>query len=204
MARPSQDPQIRITEILDTAEHLFTVKGYFGTTVSDIAKKMGVTQGMFYYYFKSKEEILEALLNRQTEVFVSEIKDMVGSSSLPSEKLSFMISTIIKNVRLSGEEMFNAINHEQNLHIKHKLTREVKASLTPWGLKIIEEGRLQHEFNLSHSQTILSFIMLIIDFLIDALYEKLPDDLLSLRIRLAESLVEKAVGLPEGKIHILL
>ncbi|MDF2571911.1 MAG: transcriptional regulator, TetR family, partial [Sporomusa sp.] len=79
MARPFQDPQIRITEILDTAEHLFTVKGYFGTTISNIAKEMGVTQGMFYYYFKSKEEILEALLNRQVTSNISEIKDMVSS-----------------------------------------------------------------------------------------------------------------------------
>ncbi|HAK72354.1 MAG TPA: TetR/AcrR family transcriptional regulator, partial [Sporomusaceae bacterium] len=65
MARTPQDPQIRITEILDTAEQLFSDKGYRGTTISDIAKTMGTAQGMLYYYFKSKEEILEALINRQ-------------------------------------------------------------------------------------------------------------------------------------------
>jgi AcrR family transcriptional regulator len=204
MARPPQDPQIRITEILDTAEHLFTVKGYFRTTVSDIAKEMSVTQGMFYYYFKSKEEILEALLNRQVAFFLSEIKNMTHSNASPSEKLGFMISTVMKNVRAHGEELLNTIYHEQNLHIKNKLIHSVTLMLTPLGLNIIEEGRNRHDFNVSHSQTALSFILLIMDFLIDALYEKLPVELLSLRLRMAESLIEKAVGIQEGNIHISL
>lgn len=204
MARPSQDPQIRITEILDTAEHLFSIKGYFGTTVSDIAKEMGVTQGMFYYYFKSKEEILEALLNRQVASFISEIKDMTCSNAPPSEKLGFMISTVIKHVRYKGEVLLNTIYHEQNLHIKDKLTRGANLMLTPWGLKIIEEGRIRHDFNVSHPQTALSFILLVMEFLIDALYEKIPEELLSLRLKMAESLIEKSVGVQEGKIHLSL
>lgn len=204
MARPTQDPQIRIAEILDTAEQLFTVRGYFGTTVSDIAKEMGVTQGMFYYYFKSKEEILETLLNRQLTSCISEIKNMVCSGVFPSQKLEFMISTVIKNVRSQGEILFNAVYHEQNLHIKDKLSREAKRLLAPWGLKIIEEGRDRHDFNVSHPQTVLSFIYLIIEFLIDAIADKVPEDLLFLRLRMAESLVEKTVGLQEGRIHISL
>lgn len=204
MARPTQDPQIRMTEILDTAEHLFTVKGYFGTTVSDIAKEMGVTQGMFYYYFKSKEEILEALLKRLVTSCIFEIKNMVFSSAPPSEKLEFMISTSIKSVRYKGEVLLNTIYHEQNLHIKDKLVCGVKFMLTPLGLNIIEEGRSRHDFNVSHPQTTLSFILLVMEFLIDAIYEKIPEELFSLRLRMAESLIEKTLGIQEGNIHISL
>ena len=82
MARTPQDPQIRITEILDAAEYLFSSKGYLGTTISDIAKKMGVAQGMLYYYFKSKEEILESLVIRQSSSFLAEIKKIAYSDSL--------------------------------------------------------------------------------------------------------------------------
>lgn len=204
MARPSQDPQVRITEILDTAEHLFTVKGYFGTTVSDIAREMGVTQGMFYYYFKSKEEILEALLNRHTVFFLSEIKDMAYSNASPYKKLSFMINTVIKNVRAHGEELLNTVYHEQNLHIKNKLVHSTELLLTPLGLHIIEEGRIRQDFNVPHPPTAMSFILLLLEFLINALYEKLPDELLSLRLRMTEALVEKALGIQEGNIHISL
>ena len=64
MARPAQDPQIRINEILDAAETLFYERGYQPTMISDIVRKIGVAQGTFYYYFTSKEEIVVALINR--------------------------------------------------------------------------------------------------------------------------------------------
>ena len=50
MARPQQDPQIRINEILDAAETLFYDHGYHQTMISDIVKKIGAAQGTFYYY----------------------------------------------------------------------------------------------------------------------------------------------------------
>ena len=74
MARPPQDPQVRITEILNAAEPLFYSKGYHETAISDIAQKMGVAYGVVYYYFKSKEELLEALINRELSDFISKIK----------------------------------------------------------------------------------------------------------------------------------
>lgn len=204
MARTPQNPQIRITEILDTAEHLFTIKGYHGTTISDIAKEMGVTQGMFYYYFKSKEEILEALLNRHVSSLILEIKDMTRSSITPSEKLGLMISIIIHGVDCKGAVLLNTIYDEQNLHIKDRISRHLKLSLTPWGLIILEEGIRKQDFNVSHPQTSLNFILIVLDFLIDALNEKLPAELLSLRLRIAEGVIEKALSAQEGTIHFSL
>ena len=58
MARIAQDPEVRRREILDAAEKLFEQKGFQRTTISDIAQAMNVAQGMLYYYFKSKEELL--------------------------------------------------------------------------------------------------------------------------------------------------
>lgn len=54
MARPPQDPQVRITEILNAAEPLFCPKGYHETAISDIAQKMGVAYGVVYYYLNLK------------------------------------------------------------------------------------------------------------------------------------------------------
>ena len=48
--------------LIDTALELFSLKGYTGTTVKDIAKEAGVTDGLIYHYFSSKEELLHAVL----------------------------------------------------------------------------------------------------------------------------------------------
>lgn len=49
-------------KLIDTALELFSSQGYTGTTVKDIAKEAGVTDGLIYHYFSSKEELLHAVL----------------------------------------------------------------------------------------------------------------------------------------------
>ena len=205
MARTPQDPQIRINEILDTAEYLFADKGYRGTTISDIAKKIGVAQGMLYYYFKSKEEILESLINRQSTSFMPEIKDIAYSKSIASpRKIELVISTLLQGVQYKGGLFLDLLQDEQQLHIKYRISRHCNLSLTPWLLKIITEGTEKQYFHVPHPQTALDYILIIIDLLIATLTEKLPAELLSLRLRMAESLIEKTLEAQPGTIHILL
>jgi len=60
--RVTKVPEERKQELIDTAERLFLEKGYEQTTVADIVREIEVAQGTFYYYFSSKEEILEAII----------------------------------------------------------------------------------------------------------------------------------------------
>ncbi len=53
--------------IVAAADELFYVKGFNHTSFSDIADAAGVARGNFYYYFKSKDDILEAVLARRAE-----------------------------------------------------------------------------------------------------------------------------------------
>jgi AcrR family transcriptional regulator len=50
------------TRILDASRELFVEQGYAGTSVRDIADRMGMTKGSLYYHFASKEELLLALM----------------------------------------------------------------------------------------------------------------------------------------------
>ena len=49
--------------ILKTAERIFSEEGFDGARVDTIAKEAGVNKALIYYYFKSKEEILETILS---------------------------------------------------------------------------------------------------------------------------------------------
>lgn len=62
--RVVKDPEERRTKLLEASEELFLQKGFGKTMVSDIAGKVGAAQGTFYYYFKSKDEVLAAILER--------------------------------------------------------------------------------------------------------------------------------------------
>ena len=65
MARPvKKEPEQWKNEILDAAQKLFLSKGYEETSVSDIMKEAGGAKGMFYRFFESKEEAMQALGDR--------------------------------------------------------------------------------------------------------------------------------------------
>lgn len=55
-------------QIVDAAFELFANEGYAKTSISAVAKKAGVSKGLIYHYFESKESILEAIFNQLVEM----------------------------------------------------------------------------------------------------------------------------------------
>lgn len=53
--------------IIDASINLFLAKGYVGATTKELAEKAGVAKGTLYWHFKSKDEILEKVLDRFSE-----------------------------------------------------------------------------------------------------------------------------------------
>ena len=64
MTRIVKDAAVRRTEILDTAQYLCYSKGYERTSVQDIIDEIGIAKGTFYHYFRSKQDLLDALVDR--------------------------------------------------------------------------------------------------------------------------------------------
>src|ERR1700738_2785022 len=54
--------QMRETAILEAAHRLLAEKGYQGMTMDDVAQRVGIAKGSLYQHFKSKEELLAAVL----------------------------------------------------------------------------------------------------------------------------------------------
>lgn len=60
-------------QILDAARRLVHIRGFNNTSVEDILKECGVGKGNFYYYFKSKDELGFAILDRSLERLSTEL-----------------------------------------------------------------------------------------------------------------------------------
>jgi TetR/AcrR family transcriptional regulator, cholesterol catabolism regulator len=59
-----QQAELRRLQLIDTALPVFAAQGFDGTTVKELAEAAGVTQGLLYHYFPSKEALLQAALER--------------------------------------------------------------------------------------------------------------------------------------------
>ncbi|HZS76378.1 MAG TPA: TetR/AcrR family transcriptional regulator [Ktedonobacteraceae bacterium] len=66
MARTPKVVEDRREQIIDAALRVFAQKGYSKATNKDIAREAGITPGLIYYYFESKEALLNALIETRT------------------------------------------------------------------------------------------------------------------------------------------
>ena len=72
--RVTKDPEIRRQELVQASLELFLDKGYEKTSVKDIVAAVGVAQGLFYYYFPSKEDILKEIADYYVEVLIGSVE----------------------------------------------------------------------------------------------------------------------------------
>ncbi len=88
MAR-NKHPEETVNLILDVACRLFVEKGFEHTSIQDIINNLGgLTKGAIYHHFKSKEDILEAVISRMTEesnrmlIEIRDRTDLTGKDKL--------------------------------------------------------------------------------------------------------------------------
>jgi AcrR family transcriptional regulator len=87
--------------ILQAAEKLFQKWGIAKTTMEDIAREAGKGKSTLYYYFKSKEEILEAVALAQIMRITDKAKEAIAKKKTAKEKLFIYAYSTFKEIRES-------------------------------------------------------------------------------------------------------
>ncbi len=77
------------------ALHLFAERGFKGTTIKDIAKVVGITEGAIYRHYKSKEEIVENLIDRVIKDLGKRLSDAMAKGKNLTEKIKLAVDTLI-------------------------------------------------------------------------------------------------------------
>lgn len=71
--------------IMETATELFERHGYRGTSLDEVAKRLGVTRQAFYYYYRSKADLLWDI-NQQAEAHLLRAADAIVQRDLPAQE----------------------------------------------------------------------------------------------------------------------
>lgn len=151
MKRISKDPEERRRELVDAAERLFTISGYEQTAISDIVNEVGVSQGTFYYYFDSKEDVLVAVLKKNIDVMEKDIRTIAERGDLDEAvKLNEMANILVKHAA-SGKKIMDYI-HQDRSRTLHKRMRAVKpfANIAPIMAEVISRGSEKGRFDVVH------------------------------------------------------
>lgn len=84
---------------MDSAELLFSQKGFDGTSVRDIAEAAGINTAMISYYFGSKEKLMEEIFERKSLNLKEIVDDLLKDNSLdPLEKMYCLVDVYIDTI----------------------------------------------------------------------------------------------------------
>lgn len=102
MARNAQQNQRmrdeRRKQILSSALKLFALKGLGATKIMDIVNDSGISQGLIYHYFRSKEEIFVELVRHALEGMNAAARGLEGLPLNPTEKISKAITELLRGM----------------------------------------------------------------------------------------------------------
>ncbi|MBL4602260.1 MAG: TetR/AcrR family transcriptional regulator [Emcibacteraceae bacterium] len=132
-------PQLGKDKILDAALQLFAKKGYHTTSISLIAKTANVSKGLTYNYFKSKEELLLAIIDQASKKMFAVAKEMSAPQNYQDTLRQFL-----------DQFFLFLVNNKSYLRFQLSL-------LFQPDLKAIVEGPLQQRAELLLSHTITMF-----------------------------------------------
>jgi AcrR family transcriptional regulator len=150
MARISKLPEERKHDLIDAAERLFVTKGYDQTAISDIVKEVKVAQGTFYYHFKSKADILEAVVNKSVLKMAEKVRLITEKDDIdPVAKLNGFFDALVDFGRLN-DELTSLVHRENNLILHQKMASTTLSVLVPLLSKIIRDGAVRGVFDVAH------------------------------------------------------
>jgi AcrR family transcriptional regulator len=203
MPRVVKSAEERKLEIILTSERLFREKGYTKTSVEAIIKEMGVAKGTFYYYFKSKEEVLEAIVEHTLNQVVEAIEQVADNPDL--DALTKM-EMLLANSQIGNE---NAKDLAEHLHLpENRELHEVSnvqtiVKLSPIFARIIEQGNKEGVFNVKYPLAMFQFLLTGAHFLLDGgLFDFSEEEVQEQRI-VVQDMIEKGLGAKKGDFDFL-
>ena len=135
----------RKQELLEIAYSLFISRGYENTSVDDIIEQAGIAKGTFYYYFETKEQMLEEVIGRMIDQ-ETEAAGRVIRNDIPVLR---KIVEIIAALRPGPKErpIEGALKKPENTLMHTKIKRRLLETGVPLLSEVVQEGVAQGVFS---------------------------------------------------------
>lgn len=190
------------TIILDALHELFK-EGKAGTaSVSDIAKKAGIAKGGLYYYFRSKEEVLDALVAREYEDIIKTCDELSEQSTgNATEKLKLFL----KSYRSSyvDPSLDEYLHMPQNAAIHQKSLVQILSALSHIISRIIRQGIEEGTYTCEYPQEYSEIIMSVFAFLLDHGIFSWTGQQYLMKLKALADMLEKGLCAKKGSFDFL-
>ena len=190
------------TLILDALQELLR-EGNAGTaSVMDIAKKAGIAKGGMYYYFKSKEEALDALAYRQYAAVIAACGNALQNARGSAiDQLKLLLYTYRNTAVDASVDEF--LHQTQNAAIHQKSMADIVCGLSPLVAGIFRQGAEEKTFICEHPGEYAEIFVSVLTFLLDPGIFGWTEAQKAEKLRTLAELMEKGLGAEQGSFSFL-
>ncbi len=143
--------QERADLILQVAEEVLAEKGYYDTSIDEIAARVGVAKGTVYLHFPSKEDLVFALFERELETFLLTAVQIAAAPSSARTRLENILHEMYQG--LLGKRMQLLLSFYSNMDVRTGLIEKKEQMRTRLEQlaaiisSLLEEGKAAGEFD---------------------------------------------------------
>lgn len=203
MVRIVKTAEERKEEIVQCACELFLAKGYEKTTMKHVMDKLQIAKGTIYHYFRSKEDLLDAVIETIAERHYQNMKIVLGAAQ--GNGLDKLILLASANQETNHDEtLLTELHKPGNAGMHIRLLARMITMQAKLYAEVIEQGCHEGIFNTAHPLECAEFILSSISFLTDTGIYSWSDEELTRRINALPVLVEQQLAAPSGSFNFLL
>ena len=183
--------------ILDTAEKMFVEQGFDQTSISQLLDATQIARGTLYYYFTSKEEIMDAIIERWIEQSFEQMRIWVERKHLSIiERLTGALASL--NLKKNGQEFLEHLHEPQNA-LLHEKSNQILLSMAPQILyplfqEGLQAGEMQTAYPYESIEMMLTFSLQIFDNSFQKLERAEQDQKIQAFIYLLEKIFQTKEG----------
>lgn len=193
--------------ILDAMQELMNTSNAQAISVSDIAGKAGIGKGSIYYYFSSKNDIIDAVIERSYSRVLDSGKELAASSHLDAfQKMEIIYNACLdSSMELRRQEAATTFSGQQeSAFIHQKFARIIITKLMPILTDIIRqgiaEGTIGCEFPAETARIVLTVLTITLD---NHLIPAEPEDIKRILTAFTQ-MQEKSMDIPAGTLQFLM
>lgn len=139
-----EERAVRRDAFIDAAARLIQTKGYERMSIQDVLDDLDTSRGAFYHYFSSKEELLQAVIDRMGDAVIASLGAVLDDPETPAPRKIELVFSTIGRYKAERRELVLAILEvwlaDDNALVREKFRRFGFARLTPVLSSIIRQG----------------------------------------------------------------
>lgn len=198
--RQERRGEARKREILDTAEQLFAANGFDNTSTNDIINAVGIARGTLYHHFTSKEDILDAVIDRINDAMVRDAKKIAGDKQIPLlNRLTDSVRALNVDSRI-GEEVLIQVHKPQNALLHQKMQERMISGIVPVIAGLLEEGNREGTFHSPYPKEAAEMLMVYSNIAFDDLAVLSPEERMK-KIQAFICHAERITGTEKGTLQ---